>query len=91
VVVVETPNLGVSTYFISGGFQPQGVGCVYPGLITETPNLGVSTGGLGDYLILNTLSSIGTSTSTFVNVVTISIPLAEVVVFIGTRIPFVSV
>ena len=47
VMVVETPKLGVSTYLISGGFQPQGVRCVYPGLITETPKLGVSTGGLG--------------------------------------------
>jgi hypothetical protein len=42
-------------------------------------------------LILNTLSSMGISTSTLVNVVTISIPLVVVVVFIGNKIPLVSV
>ena len=52
---------------------------------------GKKVGSILYYLILNTLSSIGISTSTLVKVVTISIPAADVVVFIGKRIPLVSV
>ena len=60
-------------------------------LLPDLPPGGKGVGSIRYYLILNTLSSIGISTSTLVKVVTISIPAADVVVFIGKRIPLVSV